>query len=91
MTLTDARLVVWNPSTGNEVGSIELRVKPVISGDEPHTQVLVGLDPVEGSPFIREEWLGMDYTIEVSPKAVTSDRLTSEIVDLARRMGVQVG
>jgi len=89
--MTDARLVVWNPATGNEVGSIDLRVKPVISGDDQHAQILVGLDPVEGAPFIPERWVGMDYTIEVSPKAVTSDRLTAEIVDLARRMGVQVG
>lgn len=89
--MSKARLVVWNPATGDEVASVELRVKPVISGDDADAQIFVGLDPVEGAPFIPERWVGMDYTIEVSPKAVTSDRLTAEIVDLARRMGVQVG
>ena len=87
--MSDARLVIWNPSTGNEIGSVELRVKPVISGDD--AQVLLSLDPVEGSPFIPERWVGMDFTIELSPKAVTSDHLTNAIVDLARQVGVQVG
>lgn len=86
--MSDARLVIWNPRNGQEIGSVELRVKPVVSDDE---RVLLSLDPVEGSPFIPEHWAGMDYTIEVSPKAVTSEGLTSEIVDLARRMGTAVG
>ena len=87
--MTEARLVIWNPATGNEIGSVELRVTPVISGDD--AQVLLSLDPVEGSPFIPERWVGMDFTIELSPKAVTSDHLTNAIVDLARQVGVQVG
>ena len=87
--MTEARLVIWNPTSGNEIGSVELRVKPVVGGDSE--QVLLSLDPVEGSPFIPERWVGMDFTIELSPKAVTSDHLTNAIVDLARQVGVQVG
>ena len=87
--MTDARLVIWNPTSGNEIGSVDLRVTPVVGGDSE--QVLLSLDPVEGSPFIPERWVGMDFTIELSPKAVTSDHLTNAIVDLARQVGVQVG
>lgn len=87
--MSDARLVIWDHQTGKEVGSIELRVKPVISGDD--ARVLLALDPTEGSFFIPERWVGMDFTIEVSPKAVTSYQMTSQIVDLARRVGAQVG
>ena len=87
--MSDARLVVWNPTNGREVASVELRVKPVVV--EESERVLLSLDPVEGSPYIPERWVGMDFAIEVSPKAVTTDRLTNAIVDLARQMGVQVG
>lgn len=86
--MSDARLVIWNPRNGQEIGSVELRVKPVVSDDD---RILLSLDPVGGSPFIPERWAGMDFTIEVSPKAVTAEGLTSEIVDLAKRMGAPVG
>jgi len=87
--MSDARLVIWDRSSGEEVDSVELRVKPVISGDDD--RVFLALDPTEGSSSIPERWAGMAFSVEVSPRAVTSDRLTSEIVDLARRMGAQVG
>lgn len=86
--MSDARLVIWNPRSGVEEESIPLRIRPVVSDSD---SVVIALDPDDGQPFIRESWVGMDFSIEVSPRAVTADPMTHAIADVAKRMGVRVG
>ncbi len=86
-----ASLLIWHPKSGQVIADVECGVTAVVSDDDQ--QVVYELVPQDGGLdfTIPSEWAGMNLTVEVSPRAVTSDPLTRAVADVAKRMGVPVG
>lgn len=88
--MSDARFVVWDPRNSEEVATVDLTLRPVVSDSED--AVLIGIEQAPADDVvIRPEWAGMKLAIQVSPSAVRADPLTAEIVRLASEMKVPVG
>lgn len=88
--MSDARLIVWDADTGRSVTEIDLYARPVV-GDAVD-RVVIGLEtPHLGSVTILPEWAGMEMSIEVSPSAVTTERIMQDIAAVATLMKVPVG
>lgn len=85
----DALLTVYDPETGKTVDSVALIVRPIVSDDM--TVAVFALELSWGGVEVMSEWVGKEITLEVSPSAVTRDRMTAEILEVAHRNQVPVG
>lgn len=88
MSRPDARLIVFDED-GQTVAEIAMIVRPVVADDS--AAVVLAVELQQGGVIVEPEWVGKEITLELSPSAVTRDRLTSEIISLAHRFGVTVG
>lgn len=87
-----ARLVVWEPTTGEVIEGIDLPIQAIVEAEGGAEGVVLAIDRDEyGQDLtIRPEWVGKNIYMIVSPSFVTSDRMTAEIVSVAKDMGVPV-
>ncbi len=88
MSRPDARLVVFGEG-GETIAEIPMIVRPVVADDEG--AVVLAVELQRGGVIVEPEWVGNEITLEISPSAVTRDRLTAEIIAVAHRFEVPVG
>jgi len=88
MSRPDARLVVFG-ADGETVAEVSMIVRPVVADDEG--AVVLAVELQQGGVMVEPEWVGKEITLEISPSAVTRDRLTAEIIAVAQRFEVPVG
>lgn len=86
----DARLIVFDKD-GQTVADIPMVVRPIVSDDERAVVLSIEMPQPQGGVIVEPDWVGKEITLEVSPAAVTRDRLTAEIIEAARRFEVSVG
>jgi len=88
MSRPDARLVVFD-EWGQTVAEIGMIVRPCVADDTE--AVVLAVELAQGGVIVEPEWVGKEIVLELSPSAVTRDRLTAEIIEVARRFEVPVG
>lgn len=88
MGKSDARFIVFDED-GSTVAEIPMNVRAVLSDEGDAVAISVELQ--QGGVIVQPEWVGMEVTLELSPKAVTQDRMTTEILAVARQYEVPVG
>jgi len=84
--MSSARIIVYDPATGEELGSEDMFARPILGDDGG--KIMLALERDRLDDF---EWGGVKFAIEVSPSAVRADPLTTEIVRLASELKVPVG
>lgn len=87
MSSPQARIVVWDEATTQQVEDVELSIKPVVSdgGDK----IVFYLSQTE-DVLVPQEWVGKKLFIEVAPSVVTGSGMLSEVERVARKLGMAV-
>lgn len=88
MSRPDALLVVFG-GDGETIAEVPMNVRPIVADDE--RAVVLAVELQQSGVIVEPEWVGKEITLEISPSAVTRDRLTAEIIEVARRFEVPVG
>lgn len=88
MSRPDAQLIVFGEE-GDTIAYVPMTVRPIVADDSD--VVVLAVELQQGGVIVEPSWVGKEITLEISPSAVTRDRLTAEIIELAHRFGVPVG